>query len=369
MLSPSVAVSAGTFSPLTPQPGRSPEVGGAEGPDLGQGIGVFERRAAVLGQAARSSPPIRRRFGSQGKTFDRAYPLLDSGASLEQELVALGRGREVANVYAVASSELLDPELGPGRREVSDAFQDIRATIESEGNDYAAVEVKLRKTIELMAPRELAARRAKLLAEGRGADSMLSRRDELGRTIEHAEEWARILGRERAAIEAIRKPPAEELARVSRAAAAQGERHRRALAERAALPEGTATAEPKPNDPAARLEAFLIDRRIKHLARLDVHAAQHEPSEPTLSALGPFPLHDPDKAFAWGQGAHAIATYRRRHAIEDSASALGKQPCGAAARADRARAQRHVREAQRRLGRSAGRSAERSVGRELSIGL
>jgi hypothetical protein len=198
---------------------------------------------------------------------------------------------------------------------------------------------------------------------------MLSRRDELGRTIEHTEEWARILTREREAIEAMRKPPAEELARVSRAAAAQGDHHRRALAERAAMPEGTGSAEPKPSDPAARLEAFLIDQRIKHLAQRDVHAAQLEPSEPTFSALGPFPHHDPERAVAWGEGAHAIATYRRRHAIEDLTSAFGKQPRGAAARADRARAQRRVREAQRGLGRSAGRSAKRGKGRELSIGL
>jgi hypothetical protein len=113
----------------------------------------------------------------------------------------------------------------------------------------------------------------------------------------------------------------------------------------------------------------LVDRRIKHLARLDVHAAQLEPSEPTFSALGPFPHSDPDKALAWGEGAHAIATYRRRHAIEDSEIALGKQPRGAIARSDRARAQRRVNEARRKLGRGADRSAERGIGRELSIGL
>jgi conjugative relaxase-like TrwC/TraI family protein len=309
------------------------------------------------------------KFGSQGKTFDRAYPLLDAGADLEQELVALSRGREVANVYAVASSELLDPELGPARREVSDALQDIRASIEREGNDYLALEVGLRKRIAQMGPRELAAQRAKLLAQGRAADPMLSRRDELGRTIEHAGEWAQILSRERAAIEAVQQPPADELARVTRAAAAQGERHRRALAERVAMPAETATADPKPRDPTARLEALLIDQRIQHLVRLDVHAAQVEPTEPMFSSLGRFPLGDPEKALAWGEGAQAIAAYRRRHTISDFASALGKQPRGAIARAERAAAQRHLREAQRRLGWTKGRSIERSAGREMSVGL
>ena len=55
------------------------------------------------------------KFGAQGKTLDRAYPLLDGESSLEQELVALSRGREVAYVYAVASSELTDADLGPGQ--------------------------------------------------------------------------------------------------------------------------------------------------------------------------------------------------------------------------------------------------------------
>jgi ATP-dependent exoDNAse (exonuclease V) alpha subunit len=341
---------------------------GGDGRTLTLGPAYLNRRTKEGGPSLEYAYALTK-FGSQGKTFERAYPLLDAGADLEQELVALSRGRQVATVYTVASSELLDPELGPGRRQVSDALQDIRATIEREGNDYAAVEVGLRKRIEKMTPAELASRRAELVTSGRAADPMLRRRDELGRTIEHAEEWARILSREREAIEAMQKPPAEELARVSRAAAAQGKRHRRALAECAAMPEATASAEPAPSDPATRLEAFLIDQRIKHLARLDVHAAQLEPSEPTFSALGLFPHHDPEKALAWGEGVHAIAAYRRRHAIEDSASALGKQPRGAAARADRARAQRRLREAQHTLGRVAGRSAERGVGRELSIGL
>lgn len=341
---------------------------GGDGRILTFGPAYLDRRTKEGGPALEYAYALTK-FGSQGKTFDRAYPLLDAGADLEQELVALSRGREVAGVYTVASSELLDPELGPGRREVSDALQDIRATIERQGNDYAAVEVGLRKRIEQMDPRELGPQRAKLLAQGRAADPMLRRRDGLGRTIKHAEEWARILTREREALEAMRKPPVEELARVSRAAVAHGERHRRALAERAAMPEGTASTEPKPRDPAARLEALLIDQRVKHLARLDVHAAQLEPSEPIFSQLGPFPHHDPDKALAWRKGADAIAIYRRRYAVEDSASALGKQPRGAVAQADRARAQGRVREAQRGLGRNAGRGAERDVGRELSIGL
>ncbi len=308
------------------------------------------------------------KFGAQGKTFDRAYPLLDAGASLEQELVAISRGREVANVYAVASSELLDPELGPGRRELTDALHDIRAAIEREGNDYLAAEVGLRKKVERLSPTELAARRGELGRAGRAADPMLSRRDRLDRLISTNREWVERLGREREAIEAMRHPPAEELARVSAGEERAARSLRRNLAEREAMPEPTATAEPKPSDPAARLEAVLIERRIAQLARGDVRAAQLEPSPVMYEALGPFPHHDAEKALAWGDAAHAIATYRRRHGVDDPVNPLGRQPRGAAARAERARAQRRLQDAQRRLGRAGDRSAERAVARAPSIG-
>jgi hypothetical protein len=57
------------------------------------------------------------KFGAESKPFDRGYPFLDGASTLEEELVALSRGREFANVYTVAATDLLDPDLGPGRRE------------------------------------------------------------------------------------------------------------------------------------------------------------------------------------------------------------------------------------------------------------
>jgi hypothetical protein len=50
------------------------------------------------------------------------------------------------------------------------------------------------------------------------------------------------------------------------------------------------------------------------------------------------------------KGAHVLATYRRRYGIHDEANP-GAQPRGAAERAERARAQRRIEAAQRRLGR------------------
>lgn len=98
----------------------------------------------------------------------------------------------------------------------------------------------------------------------------------------------------------MREPPTEELARVIAGEANQAERLRRCGAERDALPEATVTAEPKPPDPAHRLEAVLVEQRIEQLARRDVHEARLEPTNPIYSALGPYPHGDPDKALAWG---------------------------------------------------------------------
>lgn len=132
-------------------------------------------------------------FGAQGKTVDRVYPFLDPGADLEQGLVALSRGREFACAYAVASSELLDPDLGPDRREISDDLHDIRAAIEREGNDFAAIEFGAREKVARMSDAELGARRAELATVVGGADPLIDRRERLRRSLlaEEALAWHR----------------------------------------------------------------------------------------------------------------------------------------------------------------------------------
>lgn len=307
------------------------------------------------------------KMGAQGKTFDRAYPLLDAGADREQELVALSRGREVAKVYAVASSELVDPELGPGRREVSDELHDIRRAIEREGNDFTAAELTLRKQIEQLTPSQLADRRTELAAAGRAADPVLSRRDRLDREIFDAEYWVGALSRERAAIEAMKHPPTDELARVTRAEVAQADRLSRCRRERDALPEPDPEAEPKPLDPSARLEAVLVEQRIAQLAGWDVEAARLEPSKVIYDALGPFPANDPGRALAWGEGARALAIYRRRHGITNEHNPLVKQPTRPAARAEWIRVQHRVEAARRKLGLKRERDLQRPVGHTLTL--
>jgi hypothetical protein len=82
----------------------------------------------------------------------------------------------------------------------------------------------------------------------------------------------------------------------------------------------------------------------------------------TFATFGSFPHADPDRALAWQEGSRALYSYRYRHGVEDPDRPLGgSQPRQPAARADRARAQRRIAEAQRRLGHDAGRGVDRSA--------
>lgn len=86
-------------------------------------------------------------------------------------------------MYTVASSELLDPDLGPARREFSDTLQDLREAIEREGADSPVVELSLSKEVEGLSLSGLANRRALLEQSARVADPLRSRRHRLGAGI------------------------------------------------------------------------------------------------------------------------------------------------------------------------------------------
>ncbi len=219
---------------------------------------------------------------------------------------------------------------------------------------------------------ELAGRRAALQAAVRAADPLLSHRDRLDREVAESEDWLAALTRERGAIEAMPAPLADELARVTTAEARTADRLRRALAEKAALPEVTPAAPTNPPDgggPETRLEAALIEERLDLMVSRQIKADRLEVSPITYKALGAFPQGDPDKSLAWHEGAHALHAYRYRHGITDETNPLGAaQPRSTAARAERVRAQQRLQEAQRKLGRTAERSAQRAAGRAPTTG-
>lgn len=335
---------------------------GGDGREAVLGAGYLDRRTPDGAPALEHAYAITK-FGAESKTFDRAYPLLDAGASMEEELVAISRGREVANVYAVASSELLDADLGPATRELSDELHDIRAAMEREGADYPAAEVRLRREIEALGEGELARRRKELVATSSAdIDPTQRRRERMERQIANAEQTLEMLRGERAALEEMARPPARELARVRAAEATSSEGLERLRSQLTCFPDAVPTSERRPLDPARRLEAALVEKRIEQLARRAVAEARLDRSNLLYEALGPYP-GESERALAWGQAAHAISTYRLRHGVFGRSSVLGREPRDAAARAERARVRQTLEVAQRRLGIE----AERSLSRSLSI--
>jgi conjugative relaxase-like TrwC/TraI family protein len=285
------------------------------------------------------------KFGAESKTFDRAFPLLDAGANLEQELVAISRGRRIANVYTVATSELLDPDLGPGRREVSDSLQDLRAAMEREGADTPAVELSLSKEVEGLSLSALANHRGLLQQSARVADPLRSRRHRLEAGISRRRGELRKVLAEREKLERESDPPAR-IGELKSREISLSESIRRDEAELASLP--LPDAKPLPPRPEERLEAALIERRIATLARREVAAARSGESEIIYRTLGPYPA-DPAGAAVWSDAAHAIATYRLRHFVLYREHPLGDHPW-AKSGAEYQSALRRIQAAQRQLG-------------------
>src|SRR5215203_2499507 len=339
---------------------------GGDGREVTLGPAYLDRRTKDGAPALEYAYAITK-FGAESKTYDRAYPFLDGASTLEEELVALSRGREFANVYTVAAADLLDPDLGPGRREVHDTLQDVRQSIEREGADVPATEAALRSHIEAMPPSRLAERRAELAEEARAAEPLVSRRDTLDREIRRDREWLKMLSAEREATERLGPGPAGDLHQLIAKEASTAERLNRNIAERKELPEPSHQAEPKPATPADKLEAALIERRIGVLARKEVTAGRHGESHILHNTLGPFPKDDAARN-VWNGAAHTLTTYRLRHNVHDRENPLGRQPRSSQGRAERARVQKRIEAARRLLRRNQQRTAQRAAAKNIGIG-
>lgn len=307
-------------------------------------------------------------YGAESKTFDRAYPFIDQVHHLEESVVAMSRGREVANVYTVASSELLDPDLGPGRREVADTLQDVREAVEREGADFPAIEAAARAEIEALSFGQLAERRARLAETAAPVDPDLVRTERLEKAIITDRGRLDDLRTERDAVE--RSPDAAPLdvARLAAAEISAGERIQRNIAEREALPGLSPSSDPAPTTPQDRLEVALIEQRISREASRQLTAARANESQIIYDTLGAYPS-DPALAVEWDGAAHTILTYRLRHNVWDEHRPLGGRPDSAPVRAERAHAEQRVEAARRVLQQARSREAERAAESEMSIGL
>ena len=264
-------------------------------------------------------------YAAQGKTFDKAMVLLDQGVNREDFLVAVSRAREESIAYLVAARELVDGDLGPAIRDISDQLHDVRTGAERVAGEYAAVEVEPRGDLEEMSAPALARRRRSLiekLEEVDRPDPAADRRAALDRRIESARTRLESL-----AEEGPRRQAERQIARL--------EEDRDALSE----PAGKVTAV---RVDEWRYELKLIEERMTQLRRKAVEAERLEPTVPVVSRLGTRP-EDLEKVTAWDEGADLIYGFRQRWGIEDEdGRPLGPDRDDPSYRADRRSVERRL---------------------------
>jgi conjugative relaxase-like TrwC/TraI family protein len=289
-------------------------------------------------------------YSTESKTFDSAFALLDAGISREDFLVAISRARGATVAYGVAASELTDPELGPGTREIADSAHELRAGAERAAGEYAAVEVAARKRIEARAPIDLARRRAELER----------RVDAEPAPSASAERLAALQRRIEGAQERLRQPGGRDSEAKKRLADTQ---LRLLEAERDELAINAVTDAPTPTrlSPIERAELALIEERLTQLRRRQIAVERVRPTNLIAESLGARP-EDPLKAALWNEGVELIYAYRQRCGITRlDGHPLGPRPGEAAQRRHRREAELRLARVQQRLGRERSHSAERGV--------
>lgn len=287
-------------------------------------------------------------YAAQGKTFEETFVMLDPGVHREDFLVAVSRSRGHTFAYGVAAIELVDPELGPSTREISDHLHDLRLGSERVAGEYAAVEVEKRSAIDSMSAGELAAHRIILIdriAEAAGPAVADDRLAALERRIGSARSRLDSLGAE------LRQAGEDRDAREAIAARLrQGERQLARLEDERTGLSGERKAPPT----AAEIERWrysldLVDERMTLLRRQAVADERIEATRPIVDALGPRP-EDPDRAEAWAEGVDLIHGFRLRWGVGDAETEpLGARTGDAARQEERRLAAMQLAETRRRL--------------------
>jgi len=310
-------------------------------------------------------------YTAESKTFERAFALLDAGASREEFLVSVSRSRGPTTAYGVAALELTDAELGPGLRPLEDAAHDIRVAAERSAEELPALEVSARQRVAATEDFSLAGRLAALEHDQRMAERPSAARERLtslDRRIARVEVQLEGLRREYAELVAQRRPDAERVESVSEAGRDAGERLAQLRGERAKLAEKVSAEErPEPLTDAERLEMSLIEDRLAQLRRRDVAMERLDPSPMIGEALGERPA-DPVRAAAWNEGVDAIYDYRWRHGVHThEAGPLGAEPQETRSRASWRETQRRL--TQIRAVLEQGRTQELEVEQDAGIEL
>ncbi len=308
-------------------------------------------------------------YGSEGKTFDQTFALLDAGASQEELTVAVSRAREATLAYGVASLELTDPELGPGRRAIEDELHELRIAAERPGADVAAAEVALRERIAHQEVAALRARGAELSQQQREVQAQapkLGELRELEQRLEWAEQGAERIAAERDALAARWFPPKLELSMAERDLEVAIGHLRRLDEERERLVAEIGRFEAKrPPQLSAdqRLERELISERLEQVLRREVAAERLQPSHHVREAIGERPS-DVRELETWNQAVQEIHAYRQAHGVTDPQRALGAKPREGSERLEWDRAQERLEERRRELERVRGIQPEHERRRE-----
>jgi len=337
----------------------------------GEGRTVTLEGSYLQGRTAAGEPPIQHAYAmtiyaTQSKTFDASFALLDPGSTREEFVVTVSRNRGPTTAYGVAASELTDPDLGPGIREIEDPAHELRSGAERVAGEFAAVEVSARKRLDAQPAHELMKRRSELERKllGKTEPSPRSQRlDAVEQRIAAGKARIAELAAKRDALVAERRPDPGELARIESAQRLSARQLDRLEGEReglavevsieSRLPVGLTAAE--------RSELAQIEDRLHQLRRREVAAERLQPSKLIETTLGTRPA-DPAKAALWNEGVDLIYTYRHRNGIASgSAHPLGPNPGDAGRRAERRAGEQRLARIQQGLGIERPQSAERSA--------
>ncbi|HVC06801.1 MAG TPA: MobF family relaxase [Solirubrobacterales bacterium] len=301
-------------------------------------------------------------YATESKTFESAFALLDAGISREDFLVAVSRARGATTAYGVAASELTDPELGPGTREIEDSAHELRAGAERSAGEFAAVEVAERKRLEAQPAFELIKRRTELerrLADQDEPTLLRQRLDAVERRLAAGNARLAELAAKREALSAERRPDRGELARIESTQRLSARQLGWLEDERDGLAVEVAIESRRPAGLTAdeRSELALIGERLEQLRRREVAAERLQPSKLIEEALGARPA-DPIRAELWNEGVDLIYAFRHRHGV----ASRGADPLGPkTGDAERRAAELQLARIQRGLGQERPRSAERSI--------
>lgn len=309
-------------------------------------------------------------YATESKTFDSAFALLDSGISREDFIVAVSRARGPTTAYGVTASEWLDPELGPAKREIEDAAQDLRAGGERVAGEYAAIELSDRKRIEALPLLELVDRRAELerrLSAEASTSPAAERLDAVAQRIAGAKTRLAELAAEREAALQVPRPDPERISRIEsteRLAAKQIERLAKEYEGLSATVAGERHST-REAGPADRAELALIEDRLLQLRRRTVAKERIQTSELIINALGERP-EVPTKAALWNEGVDLIYRYRQRNGLNSrSGNPLGGIPSEPARRRERQEAELHLKRIQEALQHEQQLAVEQSLSIEL----